>query len=121
MKIGELFQIQDDFLDCYGAPEVTGKVGTDIRDGKLTWLIAKALQVASKSQIENLQEHYGQTTASAEYEVKCIYDDLGIEELFYKYEDSTRQEILNMIRKIPRGIPQEPFLNALDAMYRREK
>jgi farnesyl diphosphate synthase len=47
--------VQDDFLDCYGDPSVTGKIGTDIVDGKCSWLIVVAMQRANKEQKETLR------------------------------------------------------------------
>jgi farnesyl diphosphate synthase len=37
-------------LDCFGDPEVTGKIGTDIQDARCTWLAVVALQRASPEQ-----------------------------------------------------------------------
>ena len=47
--------LQDDYLDCYGDPAVTGKVGSDIEENKCSWLVVKALQRVSKEQLQVLK------------------------------------------------------------------
>ncbi|RYH04890.1 polyprenyl synthetase family protein, partial [archaeon] len=58
--MGEYFQIQDDYLDCYGKPEVIGKIGTDIEDNKCSWLVVQALDRATPHQLQVLRANYGQ-------------------------------------------------------------
>lgn len=50
IELGLLFQIQDDFLDCFGNAKVTGKIGTDITENKCSWLIVKAFEQANENQ-----------------------------------------------------------------------
>ena len=58
LEMGHFFQVQDDFLDCYGNPEITGKVGRDIQEGKCTWLIVVALQRATPEQKKILEVRF---------------------------------------------------------------
>lgn len=48
---------KDDYLDCYGDPEVIGKIGTDIQENKCSWLVIQALKKATESQREILEVH----------------------------------------------------------------
>jgi geranylgeranyl diphosphate synthase type II len=46
-NLGLAFQVQDDYLDCYGDAEKVGKqIGGDIVAGKKTFLLIKTLEVA---------------------------------------------------------------------------
>ena len=58
IQMGEYFQVQDDYLDCYGDPEVIGKVGTDIQDNKCSWLVVQALSKVSPEQRELLKVRF---------------------------------------------------------------
>ena len=57
--MGHFFQVQDDFLDCFGNPDITGKIGTDIQDNKCSWLAVVCMQFANDEQKQIMIECYG--------------------------------------------------------------
>ena len=81
--IGQLFQEQDDYLDVFGDPTVTGKVGTDVVDGKTTWIFAYALARADDVQRTELLQHYGSKEADVP-RVRTLFGDLGVHEEYAK-------------------------------------
>jgi geranylgeranyl diphosphate synthase type I len=53
LPLGEAFQLRDDVLGVFGNPSETGKpAGDDLREGKRTVLVAKALEHASAAQAD---------------------------------------------------------------------
>jgi farnesyl diphosphate synthase len=100
IPLGEYFQVQDDYLDCYGDPEHIGKIGTDIQDNKCGWLINKALEIITPEQRALLDEHYGRKDANSEKKVKELYLELDIEHHYKEYEAKSIEEIETLINKV---------------------
>jgi len=121
LRIGFLFQVQDDYLDCFGDPRVTGKVGTDIQDAKCTWLIVQAVQLASPAQRKILESHYGTHCENASNRIKEVYRELELEDAFREFEKKAYREISDMIAKMPKSLPKQAFYGILDSVYQREK
>jgi farnesyl diphosphate synthase len=79
VKMGIYFQVQDDYLDCYGDPKFIGKIGTDIEDYKCSWLVVQALERADESQKSVLFENYGKKDPACVAKVKSLYRELNLE------------------------------------------
>jgi len=60
LALGEAFQFRDDVLGVFGDPEQTGKpAGDDLREGKRTYLIAAAFEVAGRAERDELERGLG--------------------------------------------------------------
>jgi len=120
LEMGNLFQVQDDFLDCFGDPAVTGKVGTDIQDGKCSWLVVVALQRASAAQKLVIQENYGRWEPECVERIKQLYRDLNLVSVYKKYELNNYELICRLVEQTSRGMPHKVFYKMLEKIYKRE-
>ncbi|CAD6631042.1 HN1_G0006360.mRNA.1.CDS.1 [Saccharomyces cerevisiae] len=123
IPLGEYFQIQDDYLDCFGTPEQIGKIGTDIQDNKCSWVINKALELASAEQRKTLDENYGKKDSVAEAKCKKIFNDLKIEQLYHEYEESIAKDLKAKISQVDesRGFKADVLTAFLNKVYKRSK
>lgn len=122
LPLGEYFQVQDDYLDCFGDPKVIGKIGTDIEDNKCGWLIVQALDVASPEQRLILEENYGQKDAQKVEIVKELYKDLKIPEKYQEYEESSFDRISKLIENLDEQVlPKSMFYDFMNRIYKRDQ
>ena len=71
--LGIAFQLQDDFLDCFGNPETFGKqVGGDIIENKKTFLYLKALEFINSSEKQRLQNLFSVTLEDNKEKIEIV-------------------------------------------------
>ena len=125
LPLGEYFQVQDDYLDCYGAPEVIGKIGTDILDNKCSWNINVALANATPEQRKVLDENYGRKDKAAEQRVKDVFNqpNINLQGRFADYEKQSYDRIHGLINALPEGagVKRSVFFAFFDKVYKRSK
>ncbi len=67
IPLGQAFQIQDDILGLYGSAERLGKpIGSDLKEGKKTLLIVKALEMADKEDAAIINNALGNPTQTGD-------------------------------------------------------
>ncbi|KAE8154668.1 isoprenoid synthase domain-containing protein [Aspergillus avenaceus] len=123
LDMGEYFQVQDDFLDVFGDPTLTGKVGTDIQDNKCTWIVTRALQCAGAEEKRLLCRSYGQPGASHATAAKKVFEGLCLRDLYHQYEQDKVQSLRRDIDAVDEteGLQKEVFVQMLDKIYKRGK
>uniref|UniRef100_A0A7S1KU22 Farnesyl pyrophosphate synthase n=1 Tax=Percolomonas cosmopolitus TaxID=63605 RepID=A0A7S1KU22_9EUKA len=120
IAMGEYFQIQDDFLDCYGTEEQIGKVGRDIEEAKCSWPAVQALERCSPEQRKVLDECYGVDDAEKVARVKQVFKDLNVEQLYFDYEKKVTTELRSMISKVD-AVSPKVYLSMLEKIEGRTK
>ncbi|KAM9310716.1 farnesyl pyrophosphate synthase isoform 2-T2 [Pholidichthys leucotaenia] len=121
LEMGEFFQIQDDYLDCYGDPSVTGKIGTDIQDNKCSWLVVRALEIMTPEQRAELEACYGRSDGASVDKVKALYNTLQMPSLYRTYEEESYQRLQKLIACHAQNLPHSVFLNFAKKIYKRNK
>ncbi len=108
-NIGLAFQIQDDLLDIYGDVKVFGKIaGGDIISNKKTFLLVKALEIASEEQHKHLHELFSAKDFDPDEKVKKvveIYDKLNIKNITERLANDYFSSAFILLEKI--GIDKE--------------
>lgn len=108
-RVGLAFQLQDDWLDVYGDPEVFGKnTGGDIVSNKKTYMLIQAFNHADDATREellgwvNAKDFNRQEKISA---VTAIYNKLGIDNMALERINFYFDEALTFLDKV--SVPQD--------------
>jgi geranylgeranyl diphosphate synthase type I len=123
---GIIFQIKDDEIGLFGAPEETGKpVGSDIREGKKTLYYAYLQQRASGKDLERLRAVFGNPgigEEEVEY-VRGLTERLGIRGEVQARADQLAHSLRVMIDTLGSARPEERaiFLALLDYSLSRTR
>jgi farnesyl diphosphate synthase len=123
VPLGNVFQMQNDYLDIFGHAGKTGKEGTDIKENKCSWVIIEALAECSEAQRVYLLENYGKDTNHAAERIQDIFNSLPLTSAYEKEEDRIFRELKDMITQVDEreGLKARVFEVFLDSLYRKHR
>jgi geranylgeranyl diphosphate synthase type II len=105
-NLGIAFQVQDDYLDCFGDPAKFGKqVGGDILSNKKTFLLIQALEMGSEVQQQEIRELLTYTGNDKVERMLALYRAIGVD----AWANSLKQDYL---AKALQHLEDTPVLHA---------
>jgi geranylgeranyl diphosphate synthase type I len=115
LPLGEAFQLRDDVLGVYGEAEVTGKpVGDDLREGKLTPLIAFATARATGAGARLLDRIGAPDLTDADVEaLRTVLLDTGARDEVERTIERRLGDALDAIERAPLAAPARRALHEL--------
>jgi geranylgeranyl diphosphate synthase type II len=121
-NLGLAFQVQDDYLDCYGDEKKVGKqVGGDILADKKTFLLIKTAEVASASQRRRLAELKAAAPAEKVAGTLEVFSECGVDtwarELKEQYHTAACSSLEDVAVLTSR---KEPLKRVVDLLLQRE-
>lgn len=104
INVGLAFQLQDDWLDVYGDPDVFGKKrGGDICANKKTYLLLKALEVSDQPTLLQLDQWLLKSDFDEEQKIgaiTAIYDKTGVSKATQNLMRSYHDKALVALEKV---------------------
>ncbi|CAH2042337.1 unnamed protein product, partial [Iphiclides podalirius] len=101
---------ENDFMDCFDAESTTGKTGTDIQEGKCTWLAVNSLQRCSARQRKIFHECYGSWDPEHVARIKQIYEDMALTKLYKEDQRIRYENFMSQVRELPSNAVPSPAL-----------
>ena len=93
-------------------------------DNKCSWVVNTAIKLASPEQRRVLYENYGRKDAEKEKNVKALFEELRIRNVYAEYEERVVGELnqkIGEIVEVEGGLKREVFLSFLGKIYKRSK
>ena len=101
LLLGQLFQIQDDYLDLYGQQSVVGKtLGGDIYEKKKTFLYVEACRLLELSKKEKFISLYNSAHNNKINLVCDLYNELDIKKSTLKQINQLYLEVFDLISSL---------------------
>ena len=100
-NLGIAFQVQDDYLDAFGDPEKFGKKhGGDITANKKTFLLIQAMNVCSRSQLEELHHQLQSDGEDKVARVINIYKSCKLDEWAKELKQKYMSKALDHLEEV---------------------
>ncbi len=122
-KIGQAFQIQDDYLDIMADHGKSGKmVGGDVINGKKTYLLLRSLELTSGAEHDLLNDIIINKGIGAERvpDVKKIYGRCGVLEETATLINRNTEEALTAINDLPHAEGREYLRGFANILLKRD-